>query len=183
MIRLSKQICIAICFVLAAVASPLMAQNNPYVDDKLLHFGFSLGVDMLSYSVEEADSLLQMQKYDAVYHARTSVPGIGFCVGFITDLRLARHLNLRFCPGMHFGERTITYKSYQDSVISGTNCTNNRPSVLCLPIDIPLYLKWLLMAIYRISLYQLAVLNIGYLILEMAVTLNLSPKTERCYFY
>ena len=63
MIRLSKQICIAICFVLAAVASPLMAQNNPYVDDKLLHFGFSLGVDMLSYSVEEADSLLQMQKY------------------------------------------------------------------------------------------------------------------------
>ena len=44
-------------------------------------------------------------------------------------------------------------------------------------------LKWLLMAIYRISLYQLAVLNIGYLILEMAVTLNLSPKTERCYFY
>lgn len=142
MIRLSKQICIAICFVLAAVVSPLMAQNNPYVDDKLLHFGFSLGVDMLSYSVEEADSLLQMQKYDAVYHARTSVPGIGFCVGFITDLRLARHLNLRFCPGMHFGERTITYKSYQDSVISGTNCTNNRPSVLCLPIDIPLYIKW-----------------------------------------
>ena len=27
------------------------------------------------------------------------------------------------------------------------------------------------------------VLNIGYLILEMAVTLSLSPKTERCYFY
>lgn len=144
MIRQSKQIYITICFVLAMVASPLMAQNNPYVDDKLLHFGFSLGVDFLSYGVEEADSLLQMQRHGTVYHARTTAPGVGFSVGFIADLRLARHLNLRFCPGMHFGERTITYKNYSisDYDIKGTNCTDNRPSVLCLPIDIPLYLKW-----------------------------------------
>lgn len=144
MVRQSKQIYITICFVLAMVASPLMAQNNPYVDDKLLHFGFSLGVDFLSYGVEEADSLLQMQRHGTVYHARTTAPGVGFSVGFIADLRLARHLNLRFCPGMHFGERTITYKNYSisDYDIKGTNCTDNRPSVLCLPIDIPLYLKW-----------------------------------------
>ena len=144
MIRQSKQIYITICFVLAMVASPLTAQNNPYVDDKLLHFGFSLGVDFLSYGVEEADSLLQMQRHGTVYHARTTAPGVGFSVGFIADLRLARHLNLRFCPGMHFGERTITYKNYSisDYDIKGTNCTDNRPSVLCLPIDIPLYLKW-----------------------------------------
>ena len=127
---------------LMALITPLKAQHNPYVDDKLIHFGFSLGVDFLSYSVEGADSLMQMDKYQAVYHARTTAPGVGFSVGFIADLRLARHLNLRFCPGMHFGERTLTYKSYQDTDISGTNCTNNRPSVLCLPIDIPLYLKW-----------------------------------------
>lgn len=123
----------------------LRAQHNPYVDDKLLHFGFSLGVDFLSYGVEETDSLLQKENKNNlgnVYHARTTAPGVGFSVGFIADLRLARHLNLRFCPGMHFGERTLTYKSYQDTVISGTNCTNNQPSVLCLPIDIPLYLKW-----------------------------------------
>ena len=127
---------------LMALITPLKAQHNPYVDDKLIHFGFSVGVDFLSYSVEGADSLMQMDKYQAVYHARTTAPGVGFSVGFIADLRLARHLNLCFCPGMHFGERTLTYKSYQDTDISGTNCTNNRPSVLCLPIDIPLYLKW-----------------------------------------
>lgn len=121
----------------------LRAQHNPYVDDKLLHFGFSLGVDFLSYGVEETDSLLQVENnMGTVYHARTTAPGVGFSVGFIADLRLTRHLNLRFCPGMHFGERTLTYKSYQDTVISGTYCTNNQPSVLCLPIDIPLYLKW-----------------------------------------
>ena len=139
----SKHIFLTSCVAfLMALITPLKAQHNPYVDDKLIHFGFSLGVDFLSYSVEGADSLMQMDKYQAVYHARTTALGVGFSVGFIADLRLARHLNLRFCPGMHFGERTLTYKSYQDTDISGTNCTNNRPSVLCLPIDIPLYLKW-----------------------------------------
>jgi len=131
-------------FVLLLRAMPLKAQHNPYVDDKLVHFGFSLGIDILSYGVEEADSLLQMERHGTIYHARTSTPGMGFAVGFIADLRLARYLNLRFCPGMHFGERTITYKNDKipESEIKGLVGTNNRPSVLCLPIDIPLYLKW-----------------------------------------
>lgn len=130
--------------LLLIVAQPAKAQNNPYADDKRLHFGFSLGMDFLSYGVEEADSLLQLDKHDAIYHARTSNVGMGFSVGFIADLRLTRHLSVRFCPGMHFGERTITYKSYDklDSEIKGVACSNNKPSVLSLPIDIPLYLKW-----------------------------------------
>ena len=138
-----KRIVVALSLLLI-VWAPLRAQHNPYVDDKLIQFGFSLGVDFLSYGVEEADSLLQMDKMGTMYHARTTAPGVGFSVGFIADLRLARHLNLRFCPGMHFGERTLTYKNFDlsDSEIKGTNCTNNKPSVLCLPIDIPLYLKW-----------------------------------------
>ncbi len=142
MINKSKQIFSVALWVLLLVAMPIKAQNNPYVDDKLVHFGFSLGVDFLSYGVEEADSLLQLERHGTVYHARTSNVGVGFSVGFISDLRLSRHLNLRFCPGMHFGERTITYMNYEISEIKGTNCTHNKPSVLCLPIDIPLYLKW-----------------------------------------
>lgn len=118
------------------------AQNNPYVDDKLIHFGFSLGMDFLSYAVQETDTALQIDKYGAAYHTRVFSPSMGFAVGFITDLRLTRHLNLRFCPALHFGQRTITYKSYQDSIISGVNCSNNKPSILSLPISIPLYLKW-----------------------------------------
>ena len=36
------------------------AQNNPYVDDKLLHFGFFLEPDELSTPVEENDSVTQL---------------------------------------------------------------------------------------------------------------------------
>ena len=122
------------------------AQNTPYVDDKLLHFGFFLELDMPSYLIEEVDSLEQLQAPFAdghVYHPRTSAVGAGFAAGFITDLRLTRHLNLRFTPALHFGERTITYKSYTNTNIQGSQSgMTNKISVLTIPVTIPLYLKW-----------------------------------------
>ena len=132
--------------LLFGITDLMKAQNNPYVDDKLVHFGFSLGMDFSSYAIQETDTTLQFEENDSiVYHTRVSAPGLGLAVGFITDFRLTRHLNLRFCPTLHFGQRTITYKSYQkaDSLIFGTpGETNNKPSVLSIPISIPLYLKW-----------------------------------------
>ena len=58
--------------------------------------------------------------------------GPGFQVGFITDLRLHKYLNLRFTPALHFGERTINYTG------DSTAMTN----ILTIPVTIPLYLKW-----------------------------------------
>ena len=61
-----KRIVVALSLLLI-VWAPLRAQHNPYVDDKLIHFGFSLGVDFLSYGVEEADTLL-------LFHFSVTVP-------------------------------------------------------------------------------------------------------------
>ena len=118
------------------------AQNNPYVDDKLLHFGFFLELDVLSYLVEENDSLTQLQLPQAngnVYHLRSSAVGAGFAAGFIADLRLSRHLNLRFTPALHFGERTLQYKSYTTHVEGSTEALRDKIGVLTIPISIPLY--------------------------------------------
>ena len=119
-----------------------MAQNNPYIDDKLFHLGFFIGVDMLSYHIEENDAAKQMElaatldnipsNDSIVYHPRTMAVGPGFQVGFITDLRLHKYLNLRFTPALHFGERTINYTG------DSTAMTN----ILTIPVTIPLYLKW-----------------------------------------
>lgn len=122
-----------------------MAQNNPYIDDKLFHLGFFIGVDMLSYHIEENDAAKQMElaatldnipsNDSIVYHPRTTAIGPGFQVGFITDLRLHRYLNLRFTPALHFGERTINYTASSIIKDSSTN-------ILTIPVTIPLYLKW-----------------------------------------
>jgi hypothetical protein len=102
---------------------------------------------MLSYNIQENDAETQasMPKYDGnVYYPRTMSVGAGFDVGFITDLRLNRYLNLRFTPSLSFGERSVTYKSNNlpDSLIGHLNNFGNKASMLTIPVSIPLYLKW-----------------------------------------
>lgn len=113
---------------LSVCAQEVGAQLNPYVDDKLFHYGFFLGVDMPGYIV---DSVAMPQ-----YHVRSSAIGIGFNFGFVADLRLSRHLNLRFTPGLHFSKATLNYKP-KDSNGSAAKADN-----LSIPFTLPLFLKW-----------------------------------------
>lgn len=109
------------------------AQNRPYVDDKLLHFGFSIGINFMDYGTRGA-----LEAPDGVeYAVRTKNMLPGFSVGLVSDLRLCRYLNLRFCPAFHFGQKTLTYHP-----INQENMTNKRTEVLSLPLTVPLYLKW-----------------------------------------
>ena len=98
-----------------------MAQNNPYIDDKLFHLGFFIGVDMLSYHIEENDAAKQME-----------------LAATLDNLRLHRYLNLRFTPALHFGERTINYTA--SSIIKDSSTIETH--ILTIPVTIPLYLKW-----------------------------------------
>ena len=78
-----------------------------------------------------------------IYHARVSSILPGFHVGFITDLRLCNYLNLRFCPGMMFTSRTLSYKTESGNPVVGTpGKTGKDIDVLAMPVYLPLYLKW-----------------------------------------
>ncbi|MCQ2348327.1 MAG: PorT family protein [Paludibacteraceae bacterium] len=122
---------------LLAVSGLLRAQmNNPYVDDKIVHFGFSLGVNFMAYGVTDTEQEINGE----IYHARTSSMLPGFAVGFITDVRLSRHLNLRFLPTLNFGQITVNYKTESGHEVPGSS--GNKAEVLSLPLALPLVLKW-----------------------------------------
>lgn len=139
---------IVVMLALAAGSFHLQAQramNRPYADDKLIHFGFSLGMNFMSFRTPETLVPLSgniftgsdvRQFEDEVLHARVSYMLPGFSVGFVSDLRLARYLSLRFTPQLHFGQRVITYRSESGSIQQLTT------DVMALPITIPLELKW-----------------------------------------
>lgn len=137
--------------VLAPFASRLtpvsaqQAQNKPYVDDKLFHFGFQLGLNFSSFSVTDSELPITnpITGKTEIYHARVSSVLPGFHVGFITDLRLCKYLNLRFCPGMQFTSRTLTYKTESGNPVEGTpGKFGKNIDVLAMPVYLPLYLKW-----------------------------------------
>ena len=92
-------------------------------DDKTIHFGFTLGINMLDFDVinynpigENPDFVAQNWLLDAkqvvdTTTVRSDVATLipGFTVGIVSSLRISRDLTLRFLPGMSFGERKLTF--------------------------------------------------------------------------
>jgi len=132
---------------LSCVLVPIRAQrgqNRPYVDDKLFHFGFQLGLNFASFGVTDSELPIENPVTGEVeiYHARVSSILPGFHVGFVTDLRLCEYLNLRFCPGMQFTSRTLSYKTESGREVKGSLGRGSTVDVLAMPVYLPLYLKW-----------------------------------------
>ena len=137
-----------VCTLYSVLCTPLFAQqaqNRPYVDDKLFHFGFLLGLNFSSFSVTDSELPITNPVTGAteIYHARVSSLLPGFDVGFVSDLRLCKYLNLRFCPGLQFTSRTLSYKTESGNKVEGTPGKRGATiDVLAIPINLPLYIKY-----------------------------------------
>ena len=136
------------CTVFSALCAPLwaqQAQNKPYIDDRLVHIGFQLGLNFSTFSVTDSEIPIAnpITGETEIYHARVSTLLPGFHVGFISDLRLCKYLNLRFCPGIMFTSRTLNYKTESGNPVQGTPGNFGKHiDVLAMPVYLPLLLKW-----------------------------------------
>ena len=122
--KIYKNITLLIFLIFCLSQSVRSQQNLPYADDKLLHFGFSLGINTMDFGVRTSS--------DSV-GARVSTLSPGFSVGIISNLRLSRYFNFRFTPTLHFGQRQLNYfpKLKADSVL-----------ITSIPISLPVYIKY-----------------------------------------
>jgi len=88
-------------------------------DDKLIHFGFTLGYNLLDFNVTNYNPIGVHPEFDRGgnwpldpnINVRSDLENLvpGFTVGIVSSLRLLKDLDLRFLPGMSFGERKLTY--------------------------------------------------------------------------
>ena len=157
----------------AISAQAQQAQNRPYVDDKIFHFGFQLGMNFASFGITDSEMEITnpISGEKEIYHSRVSSIMPGFHVGFVTDLRLCRYLNLRFCPGLLFTSRTLNYKSASGYTVSGTpGKRGSSLDILAIPVYLPLYLKW---SAEREGNYR------PYVIAGGGISLNVSRDKEK----
>ncbi|MFV0520982.1 MAG: outer membrane beta-barrel protein [Mangrovibacterium sp.] len=99
--------------------------NLSSYDNKKFHWGFSLGLNTVDYRMHfyptmgdnpnftydprwASDGKYQVEAGTKLRADLTSVK-TGFTVAIITDFRLGRYFNLRFLPGLSFGERQLVY--------------------------------------------------------------------------
>ncbi len=104
--------------------------NRPYADMRRLHLGFSFGVHTQDITFTHNGFVTDNGEQWFMEQPSFSP---GFCVNGLVDLRLNHLFNLRFTPGMYFGNRDITMRDYT----SGAELRQNVKSALVvLPFDL-----------------------------------------------
>lgn len=133
--------------------------NLTTFDDRRIHFGFTLGINTLDMRFTHYNTLNDNPAFnaDAVGNlnsnylseldsvgriVRADIASLtpGFTVGIVSNLRLARNLDLRFLPGLSFGNRKILYNVPIHDLNNSDNVDlyNMRSTYL----DFPLLLKY-----------------------------------------
>jgi len=113
-------------------------RNYRKFDERILHFGFTLGVnsaDFTTYQVVDA-----YQKYGLVALDNKRQPGGQ--VGILTTLKLGHPVvRLRFIPTLSFQERVLTYY-YKDPDPTKTKEITNEERINSTNLDFPLMLQF-----------------------------------------
>lgn len=88
-------------------------------DDKLIHFGFTIGMNTLDFNVVNYNPIGEnpefipypLDRISEISVIRSDISTLvpGFTVGIISSLRLTKDFNLRFQPGLSFGERKLMF--------------------------------------------------------------------------
>lgn len=146
-----------ILFILLIVAGGYVIAQKQKInylttfDDKLIHFGFTIGVNTLDFNIVNYNPIGDNPDFIAypedgitsTTNVRSDVATLvpGFTVGIISSLRLSKDFNLRFLPGLSFGERQITYNV---PVLDINNYTQGAEyySIKSTFLDFPLLLKY-----------------------------------------
>jgi hypothetical protein len=106
-------------------------KNESWYDEKPIHFGFSLGTNTMDFNITPSQAFLRA---DSLYPEVSQLyPGIN--IQIVTDLRPAKHVDIRFLPGVSFGQRVIKY--YKNRVIY-----NGKQKLESSFLEFPLLLKF-----------------------------------------
>ncbi len=132
-------------------------------DDKKLHFGFTIGINAMDFGLEHWTPIGNNPEFNyttsndinnlfagevpitASDELRSDIQTIvpGLTVGIITNLRLGEYFDLRFLPGLSFGERRLIFNVpiYDNAPRDDIN----QPEYYSLNttyIDLPLHFKY-----------------------------------------
>jgi len=83
-------------------------KNDSWYDDKALHFGFSLGFNLMDFNI--VPTRIQMGSDTSRYlNPEVSLLNPGINIQIVTNFRPGRYFDFRFLPGVSFGQRNIRF--------------------------------------------------------------------------
>lgn len=119
-------ICLVTC---SSFAQKMKVKNQPYGDQRLYHFGFTVGVNMQDLLINNTGYTENGETWFGEIPSYTP----GFNVGLIADMYMNPYMNLRFTPTMHFGEKSFTFIEQNTQELYKIN---TRANYLLFPVDV-----------------------------------------------
>ena len=123
--------------------------NRPLDDQKLLNYGFTLGLHTSALRLKFSDSFIKKQtspqpgepdskdpvQFDTVANI-TSPNGVAFSIGFLGSLRVAQYLDIRLMPKVSFYDYAVNYQYFPQT------SPDRRFVADFTAVDIPLMFKY-----------------------------------------
>lgn len=104
--------------------------NRPYADLRRWHLGFSVGMHTLDFSFTHNGFTTDNGETWFMEQPDFSP---GFCVNGLLDVRLNDYFNVRFTPGMYFGNRVV---KMHDTTNDAWQQQNIKSNYVVLPVDL-----------------------------------------------
>mgnify|MGYP006275104733 CR=1 FL=1 len=112
--------------------------NKPNYDNYPFHFGFAVGYNQMNFRIIPHKDLLT--SFDTVFAVENN-PRPGFNIHMVGNLRLGENFDLRFIPGLAFGQRDLTYSRIK-TVQADTVLENHLMQIESTFLSFPLYVKY-----------------------------------------
>ncbi|WP_430825003.1 porin family protein [Carboxylicivirga sp. N1Y90] len=127
-------------------------------DERKLHFGFLLGINTMDFRVYNNGNSIN-QEGERLYADVISLqPGLN--IGIVTSLRLKPNLNLRFLPGISFGQRDLSYIRYDEN---GDFIEREEPlKIKSTFLEFPLLIKYNALRMHNAKPYIIGGINARY---------------------
>lgn len=163
-LRWSKAGLIGILLLLGVAAKA--QRNNPFYDNKRIHYGFLVGLNWSTFHL--GFDARGMALNDTLRYIEPTW-GPGFQLGVLADLRLNHYMTLRLTPTLMFSQRNLEY-SFENRVY------NTRKAVQVASLDFPLLVKW---RSERINNYRIYVITGAKYGIDMASQERVVEDVER----
>jgi len=147
-----KRILILLILLIPVMATAQKAKpkNDSNYDERLLHFGFSMGLNTMDFNAKMNPSDTNNWTAEVV----SLKPGIN--IQIVMDYRPATYLDVRFLPGVSFGQRNLNFYD-EDGVL-----VNDKQQLESSFLEFPLLIKAKGMRLNNSRPYLIGGLNFRY---------------------
>lgn len=133
----------------AVFAQTRKMRNQPYADQKLFHWGFTVGMNAQDLILSHTGAT---DENGDVWFSEIPSYSPGFSVGLVTDFYVNYYMNLRAIPTIHFGQKKFVFK--EQNALNDDN--NYNSSIKTNYLSLPVHMRFSSERLNNIRPYVLA---------------------------